>query len=235
MLTAVPGAQAVYLPADLASLTQTRALAQRIQTLLDARGGRLDALCCNAGAIAGRYTPTVDGLELQFAVNHLSGFVLCARLWPYLQAARGRVVVTSSASHRHARLPWRNIMLRGCYNVLLAYKNTKMMNVLFVGALNRRNAGVRAYALDPGLVNTRIGGKGGPLTRWFWRLCAAHGQPPDVPASTMRLLALGDLGGDAAQPYWYNEQPLRPDPYALSPANMDKLWAISRALSGENF
>ena len=50
--------------------------------------------------------------------------------------------------------------MRKHYNCLLAYKQSKLANVLFCTEFNRRlgpGSEVTAFAVDPGLVNTQIG------------------------------------------------------------------------------
>ena len=52
-----------------------------------------------------------------------------------------------------------------------AYNQSKLANVLFVRELAARGAdvGVRAHAVDPGLVDTGIGAKhSGPVSRLVW-------------------------------------------------------------------
>ena len=65
---------------------------------------------------------SVDGNEMQFAVNWLSGFVLTGLLMPLLRAAgAARVVTVSSGSHFSGRMRWDDIQLRKRYSGLSAY------------------------------------------------------------------------------------------------------------------
>ena len=52
-------------------------------------------------------------------------------------------------------------MMRKHYNPLLAYKQSKLCNMLFAQGLNDRYGaqGLHAYGVDPGLVNTDSGNK----------------------------------------------------------------------------
>ena len=103
------------------------------------------------------------------------------RLLPFLQKAGGRVLITGSNSHKGIRVHWDDVMLRRGYNPLTAYKQSKLCNLLFAKALNDRYPayGIRAYVVDPGLVNTSIGNKKtGTLVNWFWSLHKRHGDPP---------------------------------------------------------
>jgi NAD(P)-dependent dehydrogenase (short-subunit alcohol dehydrogenase family) len=187
--TETPDAKASYYLADLSRLKDVREAAELIgKYLTDHHGGRLDALICNAGAVSSWYTTTQDGYETQFATNHLSGFLLTHHLMPYLINAGGKVLMTGSGSHKHARVDWDNIMSQGKrYSCLGAYKRSKFFNMLFAKEINSqfRDLGVRAFVVDPGLVNTGIGGKqtGGAVS-WFWNLRRRSGVSPDDAAAT---------------------------------------------------
>ncbi len=230
-----PTAKVFYHLADLASLRQVRRLAQQVRERLP--GGRLDVLVNNAAMVTNRRTETEDGYETQFAVNHLAAFLLTRELLPALQAApAGRVLTVSSNSHRGARIHWEDPMLRRGYNTLRAYRQSKVANVLFTVEFNRRYAestGVRACAVDPGLVNTRIGSKGtwGLVRRvWDWR--RKKGKSPEEGAATILYLVEnpGLIDGDAI--YWKDCRPIPPDPYALRLDEAQRLWLLSEQLCG---
>jgi NAD(P)-dependent dehydrogenase (short-subunit alcohol dehydrogenase family) len=81
-----------------------------------------------------------------------------------------RVVTISSASHYKSRFDWSDIQLRKHYRPLRAYQQSKLANLLFTVELNRQlgsGSSVRAFAADPGLVNTEIGLKSNSfIARW---------------------------------------------------------------------
>jgi NAD(P)-dependent dehydrogenase (short-subunit alcohol dehydrogenase family) len=118
-------------------------------------------------------------------------FLLTYKLLPALIKAKGCVIMTGSGSHRGIKVHWDDIMLNRRYNPLIAYKQSKLCNLLFAKGLNDRYAkdGIRAYVVDPGLVNTDIGNKGtGGLVNFVWSLRKKHGVSPDVPAKTYAFL-----------------------------------------------
>ncbi|HIT69169.1 MAG TPA: SDR family NAD(P)-dependent oxidoreductase [Candidatus Aphodomonas merdavium] len=186
-----PQASVRFFAADLMQQRETLRLAREIGECLDREsGGRLDALVCNAGCARSRYMTTQEGYEQQFALNYLSAFLLAHALLPQLKAAGGRLILTGSGSHRGARVHWDDVMLRKRYNPLTAYKQSKLCGLLFAREFNARYAacGVRAYVVDPGLVNTDIGDKAGGVVRAVWRFRKRHGAPPAVPARTFLFL-----------------------------------------------
>jgi retinol dehydrogenase-12 len=145
-----------FLPLDLADLDSVRACAAAFL----AAGEPLHVLVNNAG-VAGRRGLTRQGFELTFGVNHLGHFALTSALLGCLAAsAPSRVVTVSSDAHYSApgidfsslRRPARGIT--GMHE----YAVSKLGNVLFSAELGRRTAGagVRSYALHPGVVASDI-------------------------------------------------------------------------------
>ncbi|MCC6147721.1 MAG: SDR family NAD(P)-dependent oxidoreductase [Anaerolineaceae bacterium] len=232
-----PSAQLSFCMADLSSQRQVRALAAAIREKVAAATGGLDVLVNNAGAVANWYTATEDGYELQFAVNHLAPFLLTHELLPLLRAApAGRVVTVSSASHRNAHIHWGDVMLRRNYNTLKAYQQSKLANVLFSFELNRRLGAdfhLRAYAADPGLVNTEIGLKGtSGIVRWVWERRRRGGTDPDHGAATVIFLAADPAVQASREVYWKNCRPLAPSRYAQREEEAARLWELSERLCG---
>ncbi len=233
-----PAADATYCVADLSLQSEVRRAAAEVRGILAAHGlDHLDGLVNNAGTFTYWLNLTAEGFETQWAVNHLAPFLLTLELLPLLQAApAGRIVTVSSESHAHTRLDWEDIQLRRHYNGLQAYKQSKMANVLFTAELNRRlgpGSRVRAFAADPGLVQTDIGFKGTPgVARWVWARRRAMGIPPEEAAKGIVHL-LGEVSlGSAREVYWRDGQPRRADPQALDMDNGRRLWALSTQMCG---
>lgn len=224
--------------ADLSLQTEVRALAAEISDLLDRWGAvGLDGLVNNAGTFTFWQTLTPEGFETQWAVNHLAPFLLTNELLPRLAAApQSRVVTVSSGSHYRTKLDWEDIQLLRRYQPLRAYEQTKLANVLFTAELNRRldpGAAVQAFAADPGLVKTDIGGKtNSRLAGWIWRLRRRSGIPAQQSAEGIAELLL-DPEKDIAQGiYWKHGRPKEPNPYALEPAVGGRLWELSARMCG---
>ncbi len=226
------------LTADLALQSQVRALAAAVRAEVEAAGGRwLDGLINNAGVFTFRRALTAEGFEMQWAVNHLAPFLLTHELLPLLEAApQARVVTVSSGSHYHTRLRWRDLQLRRFYNGLLAYKQTKLCNVLFTLELRRRlgpGSRVQAFAADPGLVFTDMGFKNNPrLARWIWALRRRGGITPAESAAGIVFLALEPSIQQAAEIYWKHGRPKAPDPAGLDLEAARRLWEISARMCG---
>lgn len=224
-------AKITYLLADLMQEREVLRVADEIITRLNMDGnGELYALINNAGCVRSWYATTEEGYEQQFALNHLASFLLTYKLLPYLQKANGRVMVTSSGSHKGVKVNWDDVMLRRCYNPLIAYKQSKLCNLLFAKALNDRYATkpIHAYAIDPGLVNTNIGNKKtGVLVNLIWSLRKWHGVVPEVPAQTYAFLCEQENTPEGLYYYLCKDAPYSKQ---VTSENANRLFMLSERL-----
>jgi NAD(P)-dependent dehydrogenase (short-subunit alcohol dehydrogenase family) len=233
-----PEAKVSYCLADLSLQSQVHSLAGQIRERLSGwEMMALDGLLNNAGTVPFWQTLTPEGFDVQWAVNHLAPFLLTLELLPLLQAAdASRVVTVSSGSHYGAKLNWDDIQMLKHYAPLRAYKQTKLCNVLFSAELNRRlgnGSRVKAFAADPGLVNTEIGLKSNSwVARWVWDLRRRGGISTEEAARGVVYLLAEPAIQDARDVYWKHGQPKAPNPYALNEAAAQRLWNLSAQMCG---
>jgi len=120
-----------WLRADFASLDEVRGLADRVA----AEHPRIGTLVNNAGIGfttngADRREESSDGHELRFAVNYLAGYLLTRRLLSRLQdSAPARIV--NVASLGQAPVDFDDVMLRNRYDGFLAYRQSKLAQIMF--------------------------------------------------------------------------------------------------------
>lgn len=230
--SAVRGALVETISGDLASLDAVRLLAGELL----ARHPAVDVLVNNAGVFTSRRQESVDGLEMQFAVNHVAHFLLTLLLLPALRASGGgRVVTVSSGSHRMGRIHWRDLQLSRFYSGLAAYGQSKLANVLFAYELERRLAGdrVSSYVLEPGLVDTAMGEKGtGPLVRLVWSRRRRHGVSPEEGAATSVFLATDPSVAGRGGAYWAACSECESSPASRREGDAVRLWEVTRELAG---
>ncbi len=213
--------------ADLASQAQIRHLAGECRR----RHDRLHVLINNAGTFTWRRRLTDDGLETQFAVNHLAPFLLTNLLLELLiSSSPARIITVASESHRHGRLAWENLQGEKGYSGLRAYGTSKLANVLFTRELARRLAGtgVTANAVHPGVVATEILlGSFPPL-----RLLKPFMWTPEQGAEPLVHLAADREGEEVSGRYFARHEQMQPAPLARDDEAARRLWELSEKLTG---
>ena len=229
---------------DLSDLTSARAFAA-------AWSGPLDILVNNAGVMAiQELTISASGHEMQFATNHLGHFALALGLHDALAAAdSARIVAVSSGGHLRSPVVFDDIdyAFRD-YDPFGAYGQSKAANVLFAVEATRRwrADGIVANAVMPGGIAT-------PLQRHLpshyaadaldaFRAAGTDFKTVEQGAATSVLLAASPLLEGVGGRYFENcneavhvERRGKPGqggvaPYALDPANAERLWELSLKL-----
>ncbi|KAF4341376.1 NAD(P)-binding [Fusarium beomiforme] len=148
-----------FIETDLASMSSVRKAADTI--LADKDITTIDALFNNAGVITNDLVHTAEGFESQFAINHLSHFLLTNMLMPrLLTSSFPRVVNISSIGHKYCEPTFEDPHFKDIdpvkYNPAEAYAQSKGAQVLFSVELNKRygNKGLRSFAVQPGNMNS---------------------------------------------------------------------------------
>ena len=139
---------------DLGDLASVRAFAKGFRKKYPA----LDVLVNNAGFISLDRQLTEDGFERQFGVNHLGHFLLTTELMDIIPSG-GRIVNVSSGAHKTGKIYFDDINLTKGFNVIKAYSQSKLANVLFTRELASRleSRGITVNCCHPGAVATNIG------------------------------------------------------------------------------
>ncbi|MFF8731689.1 SDR family NAD(P)-dependent oxidoreductase [Streptomyces sp. NPDC015171] len=141
-----------FLPADLASLDEVRALAERIACDHAASGEPLSVLVNNVGAMFADRRD-VKGVEASFVVNHLSPYLLTESLLPTLTAgAPSRIVNVTSGAVGVAKRVFDAVEPPGGYYGFHWYGRAKLANLAYTLDLATRldGTGVSVFAADPG-------------------------------------------------------------------------------------
>jgi len=196
---------------------------------------RVDVLINNAGALFSHRTVTEDGLELTFATNHMSYFVLTDGLRERLLAsAPARVINTSSDAHRRATIDFSDLQSERGYGGFKVYGRSKLLNILYTRELARRLAGtgVTANSLHPGFVATRFGDESGGLFSYFIRAAKGLAISPEKGAETIVYLASSPDVADVSGQYFYKCRPATPTRQAQDDEAAKRLWQESARLAG---
>jgi NAD(P)-dependent dehydrogenase (short-subunit alcohol dehydrogenase family) len=213
--------------ANLASQDEVRQLAETILVEFP----RVDVLINNAAIIPLRRAVSVDGIEMQLAVNHLAPFLLTNLLLERLKAsASARIINVSSGVYRGADILWDDLQSERRYHHTSVYAVTKLMNVLFTKELARRlnGTGVKAYSLHPGVPATKLSvhyaGREGEGRASFADLMDA--------AQTSIYLATSPEVEDLSGEYFANSRAQESTAEANDPETAQKLWQVSAQLTG---
>ena len=123
-----------------------------------------------------------------------------------LMGEGGRIVNVASGAHKTAKIHFDDINLHKGFNVIKAYSQSKLANVLFTRELARRvkDRGITVNCCHPGAVATNIGidrdtGFGKTVTR----LLKPFFQTPAQGARTAVFLASDDTVADITGEYFY--------------------------------
>ena len=217
------------------------AAADLVRTL----GMPLDMLVCNAGIMALPALEQVNGIEKQFAVNHLGHFILVNRLLPQVKAApQGRVVAVSSLGYRWAPpsgIEFDNLAGTRGYEPNKMYGQSKLANGLMTLELARRLGGegstATANSVHPGVINTELGRHypawkraAGKLIGWTFMKSVPQG------AATTCYVATAPALSRTSGRYFEDCNPVVPaagkhmDDAALA----ERLWTVSEGLVKEH-
>jgi len=211
--------------ADFASLDEVRGLADRVA----AEHPQLGTLVNNAGIGfttngADRREESSDGHELRFAVNYLAGYLLTRRLLPCLQDSTPARIV-NVASLGQAPVDFDDVMLRDRYDGFLAYRQSKLAQIMFTFDL--------ADELDPRQVTANCLH---PATFMPTKIVLDAGAAPassleDGVRATLRLVT--DPGLDGVTGRFFNgTAEAEPNPQARDAEARRRLREISDRLCG---
>lgn len=226
--------QVDMLLADLALMADAARLADEIAGLTD----RIDVLINNAGGMAAEKVMTAEGLEENFAGNHLGPFLLTNRLLPLLKRAAadaptGSVRIINTSSDASEMIPTLNLddmQNLDNYSVGAAYCSSKLANVLFARALAKRlkGDGIITHSMHPGTVDSNFFADLGEETMAYVKTLTM--QTPQEGADTLVWLATADEPGRSSGGYFYQRAPRTPNPLIDDDAFIDRFWQKSEEL-----
>jgi len=214
------------LMADLAVMQEVRDLAEQVISRYD----RIDVLLNNAGGYFTKHEITSDGLEMTFALNHMSYFLLTNKLMELLKySAPARIVNVSSDAHYGVDIEFENLNGEQEYKAWKAYQKSKLANVLFTYELLKKVPGnITVNCLHPGFVATNFGhnngGFFGPVLKIAQRISAID--PEEGAKTSIFLCSAPEIKG-ASGKYFYKCQPKTSSRESRNMDTGKRLWQIS--------
>ncbi|XWW95270.1 hypothetical protein V2A60_003225 [Cordyceps javanica] len=214
----------------------------------------IDVLVNNAGIMAVEYQLSPDGVESQFATNHLGPFLFTNLIMnKILASSLPRIVNVSSDGHRLSHIRWDDYNFDNgkTYNKWVAYGQSKTANMLFSIALASKlgSRGLQSYSLHPGVINTNLGnhveefdslrdadralGNKEGWADFKWKTA-------DQGAATHVYAAFAPNLNDHNGGYLENSRIADPcvetvKPWATSSIEAERLWKLTEKLVGQEF
>ncbi|GJJ74808.1 hypothetical protein EMPS_07166 [Entomortierella parvispora] len=234
-----------FLQLDLNDLKKTKASADAFL----AKGLPLHILVNNSGIANTPFALSVDGIEQQFAVNHLGHFIFTSTLLDRLKESQpSRIVILTSNGHETT--PVGGIDFDNLHrevttvNTFARYGQSKLANILYGKALARhlQNGRVFVNMAHPGFTATELNRHASESFGSFSGMIAGAitksvGSDPKQGAMTQLYLATSpeveekDIRGKYFVPV---AQESEPSAFAKDEALQEKPWTFSVSLVNEN-
>lgn len=224
--------------ADLSSMEQIRNLADDFHARYDS----LDVLLNNAGAVFDEYKETVDGLEMTFALNHISYFLLTNLLLDTIkrtaqEKGEARIINVSSDAHQSARngLDFDHLNAKSGFSAFGTYGKSKLANILFTYELARRldDTNITVNALHPGFVETGFGHNTGSIMKFFTSIAQRlFAKSPEQGAETLVYLASSADVANMTGKYWVDKQTRKSTDISYNRDQQRQLWELSEDITG---
>ena len=225
------GIEGTPIACELSDVHSVQGAVDKIKAL----GISLKGIIANAGIMALPELKQKNGIELQFYTNHVGHFLLVTELSELL-ASDGRAVIVSSRAHAFASergLELDNLSGEKDYHDWRMYGRSKLANILFARALNRRFEGTerRANAIHPGVIRTNLG-RYVPNKEAMYENIQKTISLKTVPqgTATQVLVAthpdLADIGGK----YFSDCQIIEPIPQGEDDKLAEELWRLTEEI-----
>jgi len=214
---------------DLSSLDSIRNLATEFKSKYQ----NLHVLINNAGVMLSKRVSSVDGFEMNFAVNHLAPFLLANLLLDTLKkSAPSRIINVASAAHKYGTIDFEDLQGEHKKRRFMGlYGDSKLALMLTSYEFSRRleGTGVTLNTVHPGVVNTNLGvdrskPKKGIVRRLF--------KKPEKGAETSIYLASSPEVEGITGKYFINKQEQKSSEDSYNETFAKKLWDISIEMVG---
>ncbi|MBA7511526.1 hypothetical protein ES705_03522 [subsurface metagenome] len=171
---------------------------------------------------------SVDGFEMNFAVNYLASFLLTNLLLDVLKkSAPSRIINVSSAAHRMAKMDFDDLQSeKRKYRLFKIYGISKLALMLFSYELNRRLEGtsVTVNTVHPGVVNTNLGQDQSSFSKGFAKLFF---KKPEKGAETSIYLASSQEVEGITGKYFAKKQQKQSSEESYNEDYAKRLWELS--------
>jgi NAD(P)-dependent dehydrogenase (short-subunit alcohol dehydrogenase family) len=208
---------------------------------IKAKCPKIDTLINNAGCYLSDLELSPQGIEGQFATNHIGHFLLTNLLLENIKAAgNARIINLASIAHKSTlELNFEDLNYeKEEYGGWKSYSRSKFCNILFTKELARRleGTGITANAVHPGGVRTEIAEKD---ANWYTKLGWIIMKPfmitvEDGAKTSIHLASSADVEGETGG-YWVRSKKEWSNRPSQDPELAKALWKKSEELVGHEF
>lgn len=224
---------------DLSSTKSVRAFVDNFNAL----DLPLNILINNAGVMFCPFQLSEDGIEMQFATNHIGHFLLTNLLLENMKKTarstgiEGRIVNLTSIAHLNTYkegIRFEGINDQEIYNDKLAYGQSKLANLLHANELARRlkeeGVNITVNSVHPGVVMTPLMRHSQLLIRFAWIFTFFMWKNVPQGAAGTCLVALHPKMKGVTGKYIVDCNEAQPSAFALEEHLGRKLWDFSNNL-----
>tara|TARA_B100001540_G_scaffold228967_1_gene203158 strand:- start:11 stop:862 length:852 start_codon:yes stop_codon:yes gene_type:complete len=231
-LQSLSGAKASFFIANLSSLEEIKKVSEEFKSL----SIPLHVLLNNAGLINNQRKETIDGFEEVFAINHLAYFFLTNLLIDCLNSGiPSRIVNVSSGAHAFVKgFNFDDVQSEKNYKPFQVYGYSKLANILFTKKLSQilEKDNITVNCLHPGVVGTSFGQNNGNLQKILFYIAKPFMRSSEKGAETSIYLCSSSDVSDISGKYFYNCKLAKTTKWAQSQDDADRLWDLSKNLTG---
>ena len=213
---------------DLASLDSIRSFAKSFLTKYD----QLHLLVNNAGLWESKRKESSDGIEMNFAVNHLAPFLMTNLLLDVIKkSAPARIINVSSTAHKYAKMNFDDLEGEKRWDSMKSYAQSKLSNIFFTRKLAREleGTGVTVNCLHPGVVSTNLFDN---MPGFFRRIFGLFMISSEKGAETSIFLATSPEVENISGAYFKKKKRAKTTRHAEDMKAADILWEVSKEYCG---
>ncbi len=196
----------------------------------------LHVLINNAGVMISKRIISDEGLEMNFAVNHLAPFLLTNLLLDILKkSAPSRIINVSSGLHKRGKIDFEDLQNENKKTALFKmYGDSKLALMLWSYELSRRLEGtnVTINTVHPGVVNSNLGRHQSKFSQGFGKLFF---KKPEKGAETSIYLASSPEVEGITGKYFVKKEPRKSSKESYNEEYAKRIWDISAKMTGLEF
>ena len=196
---------------------------------------KLDVLVNNAGAVFFKKSFSKEKIEKTFALNHLGYFLFTHFiLKKNLIKKNSKIINVASGAHWGVELDFNDLEMIKNYNGWIAYKKSKLCNILFTKKLSQilKKDKINVNCLHPGFVQTNFGSNNNCIINLGIKF-AMKFAGININEGTETLLYLIKTQNKISGEYFYKNKVTPSSNFSISKINANKLWDKSLELSAK--